>query len=54
MTKWIIVTGRTVDNSRPEYQVSDGEVNGRTVSYDFENHDDAVKFLEKGEENETK
>ena len=49
MTKWIIVTGRTVDNNRPEYQVSDGEVNERTVSYDFENRDDAVQFLEEME-----
>ena len=47
--KWIIVTGRNIDNNRPEYQVSDGKVNERTVSYDFENRNDAVHFLKERE-----
>jgi len=41
---WTIVIGETVDGSRVEYQVSDGEVGERTVSHDFENYDDAVGF----------
>ena len=41
---WRIIKGRSVDGS-VEYQVSDGDVDERTESYDFSNLSDAEMML---------
>lgn len=42
---WQIIEGTTIDGQRKEYQVSDGEVGSRTVSYDFLTLEKAEKYL---------
>ena len=41
---WILVTGFNSDGN-VEYQVSDGVMGERTISYDFDNLPDAIKCL---------
>ena len=41
---WRIIKGRSVDGS-VEYQVSDGDVDERTESYDFSDLNDAEMML---------
>ena len=41
---WRIIKGRSVDGS-VEYQVSDGDVDERTESYDFSDLSDAEMML---------
>ena len=51
MSKWRIIKNN-LGNSKTEYQVSDGDIGERTVSYDFDNIIDAEECLyniEKGE-----
>ena len=43
---WRIIKGRSVDGSI-EYQVSDGDVDERTESYDFSSLNDAKIMLDK-------
>jgi len=49
MIKWRIIKGISVQG-KTEYQVSDGDIGERTISYDFDNIIDAEKCLH--EENE--
>ena len=44
ITKWRIIKNN-LGNDTTEYQVSDGDVGERTVSYDFDNRLDAESCL---------
>ena len=46
MIMWKIIKGRNI-NGDIEYQVSDGDVDERTESYDFTNLNDAKIMLDK-------
>ena len=44
--KWRIIKNNLDNNTTyPEYQVSDGDVGERTISYDFDNRLDAEECL---------
>ena len=48
---WKIIEGKAPDGNI-EYQVSDGDVGYRTISYDFNNKQDAIDCYSKENEDE--